>query len=79
MSTDEQCVAAPVDGDGRCRTDGGSSFVDLSGLVYDAATGIFTGTLLTNQCNRVTTGVGNPSNPTPSCIEQVCSSVAYMQ
>ena len=56
ISSDE-CDGNYIDGYGTdddvtqgCRPNGGSNYVDLS-LTYDAATGKFAGSLITNQCN----------------------------
>ena len=59
---------------GTCNTDGSSSSVDRSNLNFDADSGKFQGTFVTNQCNdhvrEFTDGDTAPGNNAVSCIEQ---------
>lgn len=54
--------------DGKCMDDGSSAYTDLQ-LEYSSATGLFNGTMITNQCNAKN---NTEFSASPSCIEVVC-------
>jgi len=55
---------------GSCGLNGGSnSGADLTELAYDSASGKFSGSIITNQCNDFVRSSGRGGNV--NCIEQV--------